>query len=145
MLAIERSSESAAHWGEGHYKALFEPGAPGRFALVSEASHEDVVVRSACERVCGFIVVRTIGPEWEIENVVVRREVRRNGIGSALLDATIQRARQANVERLLLEVRQSNKAARKLYLSRAFRESGARSAYYENPTEDAVLLQLDFC
>jgi ribosomal-protein-alanine N-acetyltransferase len=43
-----------------------------------------------------------------------------------------------------LEVRESNRAARSLYVKCAFIESGHRKSYYSEPEEDAVLYRLDF-
>jgi ribosomal-protein-alanine N-acetyltransferase len=43
---------------------------------------------------------------------------------------------------ILLEVRDSNVAARRLYEGAGFQENGRRPAYYRNPDEDAVLYEL---
>jgi len=42
---------------------------------------------------------------------------------------------------VLLEVRESNLAARKLYEKLGFSEEGRRSNYYHEPREDAMLLR----
>jgi ribosomal-protein-alanine N-acetyltransferase len=39
-------------------------------------------------------------------------------------------------------VRESNQAARALYIQLGFEESGRRKLYYANPQEDAVLYRL---
>ena len=47
----------------------------------------------------------------------------------------------ANSGAILLEVRESNAAARGLYARFGFREVGRRSAYYHRPVEDALVLR----
>jgi len=143
MIAIERASETAAHWGEEQYRALFTADVVSRMVLVADISEQDVISRSSCNRLCGFIVTRTVGREWEVENVVVQREIRRSGIGTQLLETILDLGRAGDCGRVFLEVRESNEPARKLYEKSGFREIGTRRSYYENPKENAIVLQLE--
>jgi [ribosomal protein S18]-alanine N-acetyltransferase len=93
--------------------------------------------------VIGFVVAHVIGEEWEIENLVVAPHSRNQGIGGALVTAVIQVARARSATRLMLEVRESNTAARSLYRKLGFNESGRREDYYSTPAEAAILLALD--
>ena len=127
ILSVERTSDKAAHWGENEYKHVFAAGSVPRIVLVAEDP-----------QVCGFVVVRTLGPEWEIENIAVAAEARRRGIAAALLDAVAIQAQHRGAQALMLEVRASNAAARALYERAAFTEVGRRKGYYANPTDDAV-------
>ncbi len=43
---------------------------------------------------------------------------------------------------ILLEVRESNLPARRLYEKHAFRDVGRRRMYYKDPAEDAILYEL---
>jgi [ribosomal protein S18]-alanine N-acetyltransferase len=131
ILALERSCSTAAHWGETEYRLAFRPGATPRILLVAEGV-----------AVVGFIVVRTIGPEWELENVAVAPAARGRGVGLELVRAITKQAEARHVESILLEVRASNAAARALYLRAGFSETGCRRAYYTNPDEDAILYRL---
>ena len=131
ILSLERACSTAAHWKELEYSLVFDPGATPRMLLVAED-----------EGVRGFIMVRTLGPEWEIENVAVAPESRGRGIGSALVSAVLERARLQLVDSIFLEVRASNAAARALYSRAGFEEAGQRPDYYSNPEEDAVLYRL---
>jgi ribosomal-protein-alanine N-acetyltransferase len=49
---------------------------------------------------------------------------------------------RADVREVLLEVRESNQAARAFYASLGFVDDGRRRGYYADPVEDAVLLRL---
>ena len=132
ILAVERACTTAAHWGESEYLHVFNAGATPRILLVAEES-----------TVVGFIMVRTISPEWELENIAVAPDARGRGIGSELLSAALAQARHRHAKSLTLEVRASNAAARALYRSAGFAEVGQRRGYYANPEEDAVLYRFD--
>ena len=70
-------------------------------------------------------------------------EARRLGVGGAMLDALIERARSAGCGAVLLEVRASNGGARRLYTGRGFTVIGTRRRYYLAPVEDAVVMRLE--
>jgi [ribosomal protein S18]-alanine N-acetyltransferase len=56
----------------------------------------------------------------------------------------IQRAENEAASAILLEVRESNLPARRLYEKHGFRGVGRRQVYYMDPTEDAILYALRF-
>lgn len=131
IMKLERSCAWAAHWSEAQYRfALTGQREPERIVIVAEAGGSDL---------SGLLVARQVAPEWELENIAVVETARRQGIGSALLAALLQRVRSANGKKVWLEVRESNRSARKLYEKTGFRESGRRKGYYLNPPEDAVV------
>jgi len=55
----------------------------------------------------------------------------------------IEAARAAGVERIFLEVRESNLIAQNLYSSMGFMEAGRRPMYYSDTKEDAIVMSLD--
>jgi ribosomal-protein-alanine N-acetyltransferase len=132
MRALELQADTAAHWAEREYDALFAPDTPKRIALVASEAGEDIT---------GFLIARCGLDEWEIENVVVDTRRRRVGLGTALVDELVLEAGKARVPALLLEVRESNTSARRLYEKIGFSEVGRRPGYYQEPAEDALLLK----
>ncbi len=134
IMNLAEQAETAAHWGEREYKALFDPDTPRRVALVA--------CKEQTSEVSGFVIARCEGEDWEIENVVVEPKWRRQGIGGELIRVLLSRARQEGAVSVLLEVRESNTAARELYAKWGFREEGRRRAYYRNPEEDALVLRM---
>jgi ribosomal-protein-alanine acetyltransferase len=90
----------------------------------------------------GFVVARCADDEWEIENVVVAPEQWRRGLGSALVRQLVQEARRSGAASVLLEVRESNAAARGLYEKIGFNQIGRRPDYYRELPEDALLLKI---
>jgi ribosomal-protein-alanine N-acetyltransferase len=65
------------------------------------------------------------------------------GIGSALLGALIQAARDRGCTEVFLEVRKDNPRARGLYLRRGFEEIGVRRGYYQPSGVDAIVMRKD--
>ncbi len=99
-------------------------------------------VASIAGRVEGSVVAWFVAGVGELANLAVAPEVRRHGVGAALLDAAIDVGRERGTSSLYLEVRDSNTAARSLYASRGFATVGRRRAYYRKPVEDALVLRL---
>jgi ribosomal-protein-alanine acetyltransferase len=128
ILAIEQRAPSAAHWTSDQYSKLLRDG----IVLVAE---EAGTLR-------GFLCAKAVAGEWEVENVVVAAEFLRRGIADGLLRDLIQRARNQAVPAILLEVRDFNLPARRLYEKHGFRQEGRRRGYYLEPTEDAILYAL---
>jgi ribosomal-protein-alanine N-acetyltransferase len=141
-MNLERQCSSAGHWGEQQYRQLFPPGDKGveRLVLVAEDSSPARELASV-PHVVGFLVARHLASEWELENLVVAHDVRRNGIGQQLLNALLAAAGKTTSDSVFLEVRESNTAARALYEKAGFELGGRRVAYYTDPIEDAVLYQ----
>ena len=132
MMALERHAVTAAHWHRENYASLFAAVGPDRLPLVieTEAGFQ------------GFLVARSVGPEWEIENIAIAGPARRHGLGTRLVGEFLEQARANGAEAVFLEVRESNLPARALYEKWAFIEDGRRKSYYSDPQEDAILYRL---
>jgi ribosomal-protein-alanine acetyltransferase len=145
MLELERQNPTAAHWSEQQYKEIFRVNESGpRIALVIGNDSEECAFERGpvSPRLLGFLVANQVAAEWELENIVIAPHSRRKGLATRLFTTLLARARETNGERVFLEVRESNQAARALYVRLGFDESGRRELYYANPQEDAVLYQL---
>ena len=77
----------------------------------------------------------------EIENLLVERECRRQGIGTALIKACMEWAAHTGAAAVRLEVRESNSVAHALYRGLGFVSIGRRRAYYASPAEDAFIFE----
>jgi [ribosomal protein S18]-alanine N-acetyltransferase len=133
QLAAQAST--AADWSPSQYDLLFAGEGPRRIARV--AARE-----SGAEIVIAFLVARCLDDEWEIENIVVDEKQRREGVGSALIRHLAAEAAASGARSILLEVRESNHQALRLYERIGFRCEGRRKKYYDNPAEDALLYRL---
>ena len=93
--------------------------------------------------VVGMIVAWLIVDDIHIATLAVYPEYRRRGVGRALLTHALTAAKAEGALRSFLEVRESNLAARKMYLNFGFVEDGLRKRYYKDNNENAVLMSLD--
>jgi ribosomal-protein-alanine N-acetyltransferase len=89
----------------------------------------------------GYSVIWVVMDEAELANLAVAPHRRRAGIGRILLESALSDAEAGGARVVYLEVRASNTAALKLYEAHGFLPVGRRSAYYRNPSEDALVLR----
>ena len=136
MVAIERASFSDPWTADAIASTL-------RFehmrVLVAEERGE--LGGDGAGRPLGSVVAMVAGPEAEIADLAVAPAARRRGVGRALIDRLLSDLVGEGVLAVFLEVRESNRAARALYESRAFQGIGRRRGYYRLPLEDALLLK----
>lgn len=92
------------------------------------------------DRILGYMGIMMVLDEGEITNVSVAQTARRRGVGRLLVQTMLDKMRRAGLTMIHLEVRKSNTPAIRLYEQFAFEQDGERKNYYEEPTEDAVLM-----
>ncbi len=135
VVEIEEQS-GLSRWGWAAYHAELQ-GANHDLMLIAKPLY---VLDAA--PIAGYIVARETAGELHINNVAVRSEYRRRGIGAALLGRILQEARRRNAKAAFLEVRSANLAAQALYEKSGFRAIARRANYYSEPREDAVVMSL---
>jgi ribosomal-protein-alanine N-acetyltransferase len=94
--------------------------------------------------VLGYAGLTVVAGEGYINNIAVRQEYRKQGVASALLEVFIRFAKAQGLDFLTLELRVSNEAAKRLYMKHGFAQVGRRKDYYDDPTEDAILMTRSF-
>ena len=106
-------------------------------------SREDTVfLVCSDEGVTGYMGLYLSFDEASVTNVAVSPEFRKKGYGEALVTAAKEFAKEAGVESIFLEVRQSNAPALSLYKKLGFEELGIRKKFYEHPVEDAIIMKV---
>lgn len=91
-------------------------------------------------KIVGYLLAYTAAGEAEIVRIALSEELRRKGIGSMLFESLKQICKEQNIEKIMLDVREQNSAARAFYKKCGFTVDGIRRGFYENPKEDAVLM-----
>ncbi|WP_242493751.1 ribosomal protein S18-alanine N-acetyltransferase [Sanguibacter massiliensis] len=82
------------------------------------------------------------GDSCHLMTIGVDPRVAGHGLGGAMLDALIERAREIDAISLLLEVAVDNERAIAMYTSRGFTTIGLRKRYYQPEDVDAYTMQL---
>ena len=106
-----------------------------------QATHARSVLCQREKKPIGYVIYWELPGEFDIHNVAVAPEYRRQGVARAMLGDIIERATKRGLRRLTLEVRRSNKAAQTLYRSLGFETCGLRRGYYSDNGEDAWLME----
>jgi len=111
--------------------------------LKQPSGFQFVVRRSAGRGMAAVLCGRIMADEAEILKLSVAESERHQGMGFLLLGFVLDYCRNRGVRNCFLELRASNRAARNLYEKRGFHRVGCRRNYYEEPREDAILMQLE--
>src|SRR4029077_4187343 len=117
-------------WSEGIFRDCLRVGYICRAVTVSR-------------QVMAYGVMSLGAGEAHILTVCVAQGYRCGGVGGRLLHSLIEHAGSAGMADAYLEVRPSNPAAIRLYLSLGFEQVGMRRGYYQAATgrEDAAVLR----
>ena len=103
--------------------------------------HHYLVAHDDSGAVAGYAGIAVSAPDeaW-VQNLAVRRDLQRHGIGRALLEALLAEADRRGARRTLLEVAVDNAAAQKLYARYGFEPVGVRRGYYQPSNTDALVM-----
>lgn len=137
VAQIEREAFSLPWSAEAFSTAVKDKNA---LFLVAEKCPADSSMEEVLA-VAGYIGMYVSVPEGEITNVAVAAGLRGRGCGAGLVRAMQQRAAAFGVNRIFLEVRESNAAAIHVYNAAGFETIGRRRGFYELPREDALVMR----
>lgn len=129
LIALEQECEGPDAWSE----ALLEAGLSGTVPTVHYR------VAEADDDVVGYAVVSCVDDIAELQRIGVTAAHRRLGVASALLDEVLTLSRREGAQRLLLEVREENRAALAMYAARGFVEIDRRLRYYRDGAAAIVM------
>lgn len=115
---------------ELHARAFVTPApwSPPQIAALLDDPHVFL-----CAKQGAFLIGRAVAGEAELLTLATDPDHRRLGLGRALLRAFAEEARRRNATEAFLEVAADNDAARALYASEGWQESGRRPRYYRAP------------
>ncbi len=91
------------------------------------------------EKVGGYIFLHIFDEGIHIVNIAVRKDMRRQGIGTLLLQKAEEIAKNKNIPLLVLEVRENNLPAISLYKKHGFSVLRKIEGYYSDG-ENALLM-----
>lgn len=93
--------------------------------------------------ILGYACLKVHLDDSEILKVTTDPKFRNMGVGKILLNDIINFSKRKNIEKIILEVRESNALAIKLYASFGFKKIFLRKNFYSSPPEDALTMQKD--
>lgn len=138
ILTIEEACFSAP-WTRKMLEAEFS-GNPFAHFLVARQQGEG---EGRAGAIVGYLCYWIVFEEVRLMNLAVIQSMRHRGIARSLVRTALETGLAHSAHRAVLEVRASNHAAQCLYQSLNFRRVAVRPKYYNNPMEDAVLMELD--
>ena len=104
------------------------------------AQRQFYVVALGDDEVLGYAGLATTPDEAWVQNIAVRRDAQRRGIGRELLEALLAEAARRGVHKTLLEVAVDNRPAQTLYATYDFEPVGIRRGYYQPSNTDALVM-----
>lgn len=123
------------------YETLPERYNPMIFNYFYESFPQGFLVAEMNKKIIGFIIgAKTSNKTVRIPILAVRKEYRRTGIGSALLNKLFEILILGDIELVDLEVRTNNKIAIKFYKKHGFILSEKISRFYQSG-EDANIMR----
>lgn len=129
LVALEDECEGADAWS----RTLLADGLAGTVPTVS------YLVAEGEGGIVGYAVVSCVDDIAELQRIGVTAELRRAGVGSRLLGEALVVARREGTQRLLLEVREDNRAALAMYAAHGFVEIDRRPRYYRDGATAVVM------
>ena len=130
LYQAEKECFESDPWSEGMFRDALE-NSSCRIYILSDMQMTKIVA---------YAVMYTCLDEADLANIAVIPSMRKRGLGAALLDKVMEKAVNTGVERVFLEVRETNTPAKSLYLSKGFEQIGIRKKYYRDPLEDAHIM-----
>jgi len=140
VAAIE-ARDGDVHWSRAQFEKELEGEFRRFFVVVEESTPLGSDPSGQTPVTLGYGGYWKAGPEAQIVNLVVRKESRCRGIGKRLVEFILDCARGEECAVCTLEVRQTNAHAQTLYKELGFETKGTRPKIYQDPVEDAVLME----
>jgi len=132
IIALEQELFPEDAWTPEMFAAEFAQPPSRRLYLVAEDGNALV----------GYAgMMFTGGSQADVVTLAVTPDRWGQGTGTALLTALVDEADKRGYEEVLLEVREDNPRARRLYLRHGFTEVGIRRGYYQPSGVDAVVMR----
>jgi ribosomal-protein-alanine N-acetyltransferase len=118
------------------------PWTRGNFSDALKSGYLCKVYETGDGAMLGYAILMPGVDEAELLDIAIAAPHQQQGWGRKLLDEMLALARRRNLQRMVLEVRASNRPAIDLYRKAGFTDIGLRREYYpaENGREDAILM-----
>lgn len=141
MLIIRKlESQDAEQIGALAREIFTMPWSVNAFAALAEDKNSLFLVAEDEGQIVGGCGLTHILDEGDIHNVMVSPAYRGRGIATHMLRELLEEGYSRGMNEFTLEVRVSNETAIRVYEKLGFVSEGIRPRFYENPTEDAMIM-----
>lgn len=104
-------------------------------------TNSEYLVLKNNSQIVGYAGIKVILDIADIMDIVIRNDLRGNGLSKLLLESLINLAKEKQCSQINLEVDENNTVAINLYKSFKFQQVGLRKQYYKNG-DNAILMTL---
>lgn len=114
-------------------------------SILSEILNKDsyFLVLKNGDVILGYACLKLHLDDAELLKITTAQKFRNMGVAKILLKDIINFSKRKNIEKIILEVRESNTPAIKLYSSFGFKKIFVRKNFYSSPSENALTMQKD--
>ena len=130
LAALERDLFPHDAWGE-----------PTWWSELAARPQRDYVVEEDPSGIAGYAGLNLGSEVADVMTIAVAPRAQGRGLGRTLLEELVERARQDGAEYLMLEVRDDNLPARRLYEHAGFEVLTTRRRYYQPGDVDAHVMR----
>lgn len=149
MIGTEVAVERLRWWHIDQVVAIeadlfgVEQWTPAMFWNELANDHYYIAALAPDGQLIGYAGLALAPPEAWINNIAVRRDRQRSGIGRKLLTALLDYGRAHGATHTLLEVAADNGPAQRMYDGYGFQVIGVRRGYYQPSNTDALVMRRD--
>ena len=104
-----------------------------------KAENREYIVVKDEDEIVGFAGIILSVDDAEITNIVTKKNRRREGIGTLLINELIRLSKEKGKDNISLEVNEENENAIKLYEKSGFQVLGRRKKYYNNKNDALIM------
>ncbi|MCL2063649.1 MAG: ribosomal protein S18-alanine N-acetyltransferase [Candidatus Cloacimonetes bacterium] len=108
-------------------------------SVINIGNEKNTTKEKIAPQIIGFFLGLETLDEYTILNIAILPEYQGKGLGFQLISKIIE-SHNLKYDKYFLDVRESNHQAISLYKKIGFKPLYNRKAYYENPTEDSVVM-----
>lgn len=145
VVVRRMEAEDAAAVAEIEYQSFSDPWSQKSVLETIDNPQTICLTAEKAGRLIGFVFAYTAAGEAEIARIAVIKEQQRQGTGKRILEALEEICCEKKIQKLMLDVRESNEGAKAFYTKFGFAEDGIRKRFYAGPVEDAVLMSKEIC
>ena len=135
--------EDAADVAELERKIFIDAWSEGAILETLEQKQTMILLAYEDKKLIGYLILYYVLEDGEIARIAVDDAYRRQGVASKMLWELECLCEDNGVNKLLLDVRESNVCACRFYEKQGFVRDGVRKNYYSDPAEDGILMSCE--